>query len=471
MSFSISKHSEQKNGSFIFTDFYPANNEKVALLFHSLEPRPLYENAVKIALETFHKEFYDENIRENTLDRLEKSATEINWQISGFLTRCGLRKFPLSAMFLIIKQDCLYLIQFGRIMVAVVHNGQFIELGNKWKEFHLKMEDEVQMLGHNPEHAEIRIIKQQLCKNDVILAVPYSIARQFDTNKTSRFSYIKQFNNLVTPSTTPMLMIEVEQDISIQPKEKKRKFHFSTRNIAIFMAAVAVIATCYVFFGKNQGEDYLYTGKEILKESSKKINFEKIDETFPIATKLFLPQVYQPKLSDEWEITLPFVVSHPPLFDYENIYLIDNNRIFCFKKNNRKISWIQEFDFPIPCIKLLGNRYLLVNYDRNQFYCLNKANGKIVWTRQASQHFEKPPDRDFTKPVFIDYERDRRLQYLYFITKDDKDILLFNGETGELVDKFSMKSKIKFISEYDYIMKSIYITNGNNLICLKLEIK
>lgn len=471
MSFTISKISEQKNGSFIFTDFYPFNNDKIAIVFHCLEPQPLYENAVKIALETFNKKFYNVDKNVDSVERLKNTALEINRQIYGFLTHNHLKKSILSSIFLLIKQDFLYLIQFGKIMVGVVHNGQFIELGNRWKEYNQQIENEIQMLGSKIENVELCVIEQKLSKHDIILAVLYKIAHQFNTNKTSRFSYIKQFNEFATKNNAPMLMIEIIKELSLGPSIEKKKFHLSARNVGISMVILAIIAALYAFFGKNLGEDYMYTGKEILKQKSNKIDFDKIDEKFSIATKLFLPQVYQPKLKNEWEMALPFTVSHPPLFDYENIYLIKDNKIFCLTKTSKEISWVQKFNFPIPYVKLLGNKYLLVDYGDNQFFCLNKDNGKIVWARQSKQHIDSVVVNEIDKPIFIDYGRDRRLQYLYFITKDDEDILLFNCENGKIVDRFAMKNKIKFISDYDYITKSIYVVIDNKLICLKLEIK
>lgn len=446
----IEKNFSIQEGSFVYTDFFENTSEKVALVFQTSEKGLLPEKAMTLLVQVFKENFYryDYKIKE----RLRKTAIEMHWRLAAFFKREN-QKFEISSVILIIKNDIVYAIQLGRLVI-ISFSDKFEYIGldiNKIYEENFQLP----ILGIKEDEIHIKTYSEKIIKDTNIVVLPAKLSNEFDKNISTKSDFEKQISQLIESDQRPIVKIDISENSGRLPHRKR--FRITTKGSAIVLVIVIIIASFYVFFGRKWGQGAISSGKEFVDEKKRLI----------IDYSALLPKILQPKFKEDWVWTTPSNITLNPAFDSDNIYLICDNTLNCIRKKSYRVKWSESFQNPIATINLLRNEKILLVDESGIQYLIGKAKGHTLWKREYPILIHK---KEIQTPemIIIDYIRDGRLEKNYYITVAGNVISIISGENGKTIMQKKFQQKIDFISEYDYIEKCFYLSFGKRILKINL---
>ena len=446
----IERYFSLEEGNFIHIDFFPTNSEKVALVFQTSEKGSLAEKAITLLVQVFKEHFYQDGYE--IKERLRKTAVEMHWRLAAFFNREN-HKFEISTVILIIRNDIVYAIQLGRLVI-ISYSDKLEYIGfdiNKIYEENY----ELPILGIKEAEIQIKTYAKKVIKDTNVVVLPAKLSNEFNTNISTKSDFEKQISRLIESEQKPILKIDISEGSGRLPY--KKKFRITTRGSAIALVIVIIIAGFYVFFGKKWGQGAIGSGKEFVGEKKRLI----------IDYSALLPKIPIPKLEKDWEWISSANITINPVFDSDNIYLVSNKTFTCIRKNSYKLKWSKSFQNAIINIKLLREEKILLIDEQGMQYLIEKAKGHLLWKREVPVQISKI-EKQTPEIIAIDYIRDGRLEENYYVTVSRNRMLIISGEKGKIIAQKSFQQNIDFISEYDYVEKCFYLTFGKKILKINL---
>ena len=239
---------------------------------------------------------------------------------------------------------------------------------------------------------------------------------------------------------------------------------------AIFIIIAIIISTYYVFFRNNEIEIQLDRSRYIINQRIRNIELDR----FPLRLQLEFERLRRDfsniYLQKEWTADLSFDLTHPPLFDMRNLYLVSFDKIAVYNKNDLTSVWIKQLDFDIESILLIDGNNLLVIDNNGTIFAFNRNSGDLNWSQHLNENYIS--NNTFTaKPFQITHNEDRRIITSILILPIDTEINVFCSVTGETLFSLDFEDYIYFLSEYDQLSNAIYVSYGNKISKIILEKK
>ncbi len=252
------------------------------------------------------------------------------------------------------------------------------------------------------------------------------------------------------------------------------------RIIAIIFGFIIILTAVYVFFGKNWFAEQQYIQKQkntefmknelmekflTIQEQSQEILNEILNQSYELE---FFPH-QEISLEIDWKRKLNFILTKRPFFDYKQIYLISNNTLKVLEKKCEKIKWVETFEGEISNFELLDANRLLVLIKKEKVFCLNRDNGNILWEKECGF---SPDDSTEKRTVFqISLDKYKRLDSSVILMFADNEIVLLNNINGKILSKYISENKIHFISDFDFLEKSIYVAEAKSISKIVIKVK
>ncbi len=466
--------SQEFKSNFIFTDFFPNQSLNMLLMIHHTQDGKFYEKLNNYILDGIL------NLRLNDLenDKIEESLKEyfiaLNWQINTKMRKFSETADGLSLILIIIKNDTLYMIQFGRLLAAISENDKFIQLGRSWEYFKVKNKKELNLLGYEDRDINVKIIKKEIIGTKRIMIISSEVADRIDPNNltTDKASYYlkKRYDEM------PFLYSIFDVTSHKMQKVVKTTLRKRIKITLAIMIALIIVSSLYVYFGKN----WIQNKQEELKEKNSAYIrdkllqnlLEKQNQLQEIADQILKKKIpinifttTKIGLKKGWELDLPDNIVKKPLFDIKNIYLFSKNKIYAINKLTRKTVWIKVFKDKIKYCELIdANRLIIAGND--SLFCLKRSDAQILWSDK--QHYSIINSEKTTSLFFALNEYNKLDSGIIAVINKNK-LSLLNNITGKIVAEFEFEKDIKSISDYDKIFKCVYVITDNKLI--KLTIK
>jgi len=447
----INKSYNKTSGSYIFTDFHPNSATKVALILRSNSKEENSNQILAQLLEKFQKSFYTEEIEIEK--RMEKTFLEMHWKVASIFHKKE-KKYNISALLLVLKNDTIYLIQSGRLSVMVFEEeAEFFGLGVKQL---IDADEPVNMLGTEQDNISYKVFSRKLKPGAQIVALPvFSAQKLKDLNSKSLFK--EALADLAKGEAHPIF------SFSLKAKKKfAKKNIFSLSAIFSFrvLAIVVIVASFYAILGKKWIQGWISSGKEFVNEKKvQNIDIERIlspDQKLAFRTIDKLPQLEK--------------ITQKPYFDSSHLFLVSNNKIVTIYKNSYKLIWEKSIKNEIVFVNLLRNNMIILVDASGKQFLLNRTNGELIWEKQTRLNI-LPHQDDKSDIIVLDYIKDGRLNKNYYVTARDSKLKIYSANSGELVNEKQFDQAFDFISDYDYIRKCFYVVLDNELIKLDLIIE
>lgn len=442
----------QEKGSYIYTDFYEKSSTKIALVAKTSEQGEIANRALSKLLgafqENFHQSQYDPE------KQLREAVTEIHWALSAFF-HTQKKRFEISLIILMIKNDYLYAIQAGRLVIVSLLNKPNI-VGLSVEKL-CDSETKIPRIGSPEEDFQFKIYTKKINPSERFLIIPVFASDNILEQCSSHSALSRLIEMLQKKNVNPLLSFSLLQKSG---KSFKKRFNLTSSSSARILAAVVLLASLYVLFGRKLMQGWLSSGKEYINEQKmQNINIDQI----------LIPN-QSLRFEQEWKWNAPEKITMKPFFDSDRIYLICKNEIFCMKKNTFLLKWNQSVDSKIHNANLLRKNLMLISDSSGKQYLFNTRDGSEIWKKSLSStsRLGKPSSNTVKT---IDYIRDGRLEKNYFIEINTKSLSVYSADNGKEISTLKFHNTIDFISDYDYIEKCFYVTFGIEIIKIKLLIK
>ena len=244
----------------------------------------------------------------------------------------------------------------------------------------------------------------------------------------------------------------------------KKKHYLST----ILILITLIVSIYYVFFRQNDIEVRVEQGRLILNHHIRNIELDRFPLRLPLEFERFFRDFQNIQLRKEWTAELDFDLTHQPLFDLRNIYLISFDKIAVYDKNTMEVIWLKQMDNVIESFTLVnGNNVLVVDGD-GKTYAFNRNTGDLSWSHEFEQtniYYHS----FVAKPMQISSSDDRRLLTSIIIFPTNNDIHIIDNQSGEIHFTLTLSDQIFYLSDYDLLNHAIYVAYGNNIAKLILE--
>lgn len=246
-----------------------------------------------------------------------------------------------------------------------------------------------------------------------------------------------------------------------------RKKHYLP---TIFIIFFLIVSAYYVFFRENEIEVNLDKSKYIINERFRNIELDKIPLKLQLDFEKLLKDFKSVQLRKEWTTELNFDITLAPSFDLNNLYLISYDKIAVYNKSSMKILWKKQLDSNVLYITLIeGNNLLLIDENKNT-YALNRTDGELVWSQQFNNMHLFTKNQN-NHPYQITYNEDKRFLSGVIIITEGNSLKIIDNLTGDDIFALNFEDEIFFISDYDQIDNSIYVSYNTKISKIILEKK
>lgn len=446
-----------ENGSYAFLDFYTNSPEKVACFFY-IRKIPERPDATEIIKEAFA--VLREKLQENFYsgfspieERLRKTTKEMHWHLAAFFNRKDTR-FEISCVLLAIHSSKLYVVQQGRLAVGILGKDSVEFIGLNPKQIY-ERKSANSILGIKEGDLRVEVYQKKPRQSGSLFILPATYLVRMNSSASQKLP--QSFESLFNQGNIPYLKIDFTViDLLLHRKRKRITAPVS----AIILAIIVIAAAGYGIFGKKWSQGTLSSGKAFMDEK----------KTI-LLNHTLLPLSQSPILVEDtkfqWSISVAPTLA--PAFDVDNFYLISDNIIACYKRNDQEKKWQKTLPHNIMEIYLLRNDQILLIDSQGTQYLLQKHDGKVLWNREAMT----PIISSKTSPyiIVIDYIKDGRLEKNYYVTANNNTLALILVDTGEIVDHKIFQNPIDFISDYNYIDKCLYLVTGGKIRKTNIELR
>lgn len=455
----IISHSDSFASNYALFDVFKSQEKNIILLTHNLEDYPSLKKINAHILKRVMQLKLQDVMVEDLEKTLQEFFVELNWQLYSFFRKADTKDFGTSLVLVIMLQDQIYLVRFGRLLVARLYKDQLEYIGEKWDNFKVKSRKDLFLLGSRDEDIHVKVHNIKLKNDEYLFCLDSMTAEKMQKTGFNHLSLLENIQEEYQKRPFPYFIIS-GKTIS---KKKKRKIlaNKRLRNLTIFVALAIILSALYVNFGKNFIAEQQRILKHRISENQKSL--------LEFAADISLYPHQKIELNKKWVKTFSNGIQHTPLVDIKNIYICSKNEILVYRKMTDNLRWSKEFDDKIIGIELLDANRILVITAKNELMCLNRDYGSIVWENKTEQALTKQnANSNFFQISVDDY---RQLSGSIVLVYSLNSLQILDVITGEQINSYTSSRGIKYVSRFDILEKCVYLVEGNKLTKLVLEVK
>lgn len=128
-----------------FSDYHPNRNEFFSVFIHYYEDTPLAYDTLGEILELVLE--YVKTAEYQKRANLQKFMNDLNWIAAGKLKSLPINNQGISFGFLLIDEDNVTAICYGRMLIAKISGNKLEEIGEKWENYSVKSLQRMSLLG------------------------------------------------------------------------------------------------------------------------------------------------------------------------------------------------------------------------------------------------------------------------------------------------------------------------------------
>ncbi len=455
-----------------FSDYFPNSQKSFFLLTYNLNNSSFLKSVNAFVLEEILK-LKPNSISENNIkDKLVEFFNDLHWKINAMFNKSGDKQKGISLFFAIKRNENIYFVQFGRLAIGLITEMKFREIGLSWDMYPIATVESLNQLGSIQQDIPVNVHSIVLGSDSTLFAFP---SKQIPIIKES----VKHgANSVLTALLAPEEEVNHYIYISNLPEKLMKPMKFfrghSFRVSAIVFSVIIIVTMLYYFLGDNYVEQVGYKTEESLTSHNILFELKNLTDSInnPELEKQLAKYVYSPakdlSLKIVWQGKFTHNITYPPLFDYNNIYLIIENNIAAVSKKSKEVVWQIKTESVILEAKTVENN-LLIHCSNNEILLLN-AKGDTIWRTSQRKDIRKLAHK-YHSSIIVTRKEDKRLNSGIMIDTQNNQIDIFSLITGENVSSITFDAQVKYISDYDTINNCLYAIVGQNLVILKLSIK
>lgn len=156
--------SKSFNNKIAFSDYYPNRTDYFSLFIHYYEDTPIVYDALGEVMELILN-FLNENKNINK-SQLQSFMNDLNWISAGKLRNLPLDNQGISLGLVIVRDDKITALRYGRLLMAKVVNTKIEVVGPEWDNFSVKSLDRLSLLGLRSEDKYPEVFELELNNNE-----------------------------------------------------------------------------------------------------------------------------------------------------------------------------------------------------------------------------------------------------------------------------------------------------------------
>ncbi len=463
-------HSEKNKNNIYFSDYFQHQNRSIILLTHYREEKASHEIINSLILQSLIKLDLQNVQWENLPALMKEYFLNLNWELHAQFRKQEDIDDGVSLFFAVMEGNNICFVSCGRFLCGLLHsNNEFIEIGRRWDHFHVKTKDALELLGFVAQDIEVKPIIQQIPKNSIFITLPAEAEQILKLKETGFYEIAEKISNEYDKEPFPYWLINFEEQMRYlkKPWFKIKKFHL----YVLILLMMLIFSIYYLFMGRDAVDDRLHITREQFQLTIRNIDILKLQEILPLDYGILLVPQHNIELTVDWESLLPFPVTLKPYFCLRNIYLASNDKLYAYDKKNKKNTWNISLNHNIIALEILDSNLMLVMTADNISHCLKRDTGDIVWQKGDDTHqlaFSPAPPY---QPVQISLEMDRRLNTSIILIPQYNSLTLINILNGDTLSYYATEDVISYVSDFDFIEKSIYMIKGNRLYKVRFDIR
>jgi hypothetical protein len=161
--------SESFSNKIAFTDYYPNRQNYFSLFIHYFEDTPIVYDTLGEIMDlilTFLNQHKDVS-----KDKLLSFMNDLNWISAGKLRNLPLNNQGISLGLVLVNDNQVRALRYGRILMARVINSKIESLGPKWDNFSIKSLDNLSLLGLLSEDKYPELFEFELKNNEQFIVL------------------------------------------------------------------------------------------------------------------------------------------------------------------------------------------------------------------------------------------------------------------------------------------------------------
>ncbi|MBW6515125.1 MAG: PQQ-like beta-propeller repeat protein [Candidatus Cloacimonetes bacterium] len=462
-------HAEKNKTNLFFSDYFQRQDRSIVLLTHYREESSSHEKINSIILQSLVKIDFQNILWEELPALLKEFFLNLNWELFAHFRNFQEQEVGVSIFLAIIEDNNICFVSGGRFLAGVITQSGLDELGKNWDHFHVKTKENLGLLGVLGKDIEVKPVVQELPINSIFVTLPADKAKTLNLKETGFYELADKVSNEYKREPFPYWMISFEErkrDIR-KPWYKAKKFRIPV----VLMLLMLIFSIYYLFMGRDVVDDRLHITREQFQLTLRNIDILKLQEILPLDYGILLVPQHNIELTVDWESTLSYPITLKPYFCLRNIYLVSNDVLYAYDKRTKRNTWKTNLNHNVVSIEILDSNLMLVMTADNISYCLKRDNGDLVWTKgddsQLPIYSPAPP----YQPVQISLEMDRRLNNSIILIPYYNSLTLINILNGDTLTHYSSDETINYVSDFDFIERSVYMVKGNKLYKVRIEIR
>lgn len=405
---------------------------------------------------------------------LRACFVDLNWKLAAKFRHLEPHQRGISLYLTIIYGNDIYVIQFGRILGAVLHKRELLQVGSQWEHFHVKSMEDLSLLGQQETDIKVRIDKLTLGPKDKFIAISSQWGKLILEQKISAYAISDNILSWDEEASFPYALLSFES----MPKKYSNNNSSRLRTSLIILIALIIIATVYTLFGNRFLEVEYQRFKTLFRSKTDittiplriKIQSPAFEQGLERIEKMAFAPARDIRFKLGWEKPLEDIVTISPSFDIEHVYLASNMTVRAISKADRHVDWSHTFDDVIQRIQVTSNDNLLIHTMKGKlYYC--KSNGEQIWKEDVGNDSTAVGKDDCLDPIEIGYDADPRLNSSIVIIPGKYKIQAINLANGQILSEIVLSWPISYISGYDEMKSCFYVITGNKLLQLDMQIK
>ena len=462
-------HSDKNKNNLFFSDFFQRQNRSIILLTHYREEKAFHESINSLILEKLVQLDLQNEQWESLPELLKEFFLNLNWELYAQFRNYDGKDHGVSIFFAVMEDNDICFVSCGRFLSGILTTGGLEELGKNWDNFHIKTKAALGLLGSLGQDIEVKLIVQKIPVNSIFITLPADTVRALNLKDTGFYELAQKIEDENIKESFPYWLIYFEEQRSIQnrPWYKAKKFRFSV----VVMLLMLIFSIYYLIMGRDVVDDRLHISREQFQLTLRNIDILRLQEILPLDYGILLVPQHNIELTVDWESPLPFPATLKPYFCLRNIYLVSEDILYAYDKRTKRNTWKTSLNHNIIAIEILDSNLMLVMTADNISYCLKRDNGEIVWFKGDDTQKPVYTPAPHYQPVQISLEMDRRLNTSTILIPHYNSLTLINILNGDTLSYYASDEIINFVSDFDFIEKSVYMIKGKNLYKVRFNIR
>ena len=219
----IRRLSQNVNKDFVFEDFFPNQRTQYLFMTHYLED---HEELPKINAHIIQS-ILQLDIPSIPSDAMESSLKdfflELNWRCFSMFNKLPIAEKGVSLLLLILRDNELYLMQFGRLLCGISSKDTCSQIGVPWENFVIKTKDDLLLLGNLGQDIFPKVLRPELISGDQLFSLPYPHTRELECATLCHEILDKTIDSLLEKEMIPHLVFQADRCYNGATLHKKRR--------------------------------------------------------------------------------------------------------------------------------------------------------------------------------------------------------------------------------------------------------